>query len=82
MLDIIEGSTSGSYGLQKDGTGSDVLQYGLYIETKTSGEGKLYQNGILQVTDNTFTEFNATNTQAFNLGARKFTKTTFSSFVN
>ena len=70
---IIEGSTSGSYSLQKNGTGTDVLQYGLYMETKTSGEGKLYENGVLQVTDSSFTEFNSENTQAFNLGTRNFT---------
>jgi hypothetical protein len=78
----IEGSTSGSYGLQKNGTGADILQYGLYMETKTSGEGKLYENGVLQVTDSSFTEFNSENTQAFNLGARNFTNTTISSFFN
>jgi hypothetical protein len=78
----IEGSTSGSYGLQKNGTGSNVLQYALYMETKTSGEGKLYENGVLQVTDSSFTEFNSENTQAFNLGARNFTNTTISNFFN
>jgi hypothetical protein len=78
----IEGSTSGSYGLQKNGTGTDILQYGLYMETKTSGEGKLFQNGTLQVTDTSFTEFNATNTLAFNLGARNFTNSTISNFFN
>ena len=78
----VEGSTSGSYGLQKNGTGSNVLQYGLYMETKTSGEGKLYENGVLQVTDSSFTEFNSENTQAFNLAARNFTNTTISNFFN
>jgi hypothetical protein len=78
----IEGSTGGSYSLQKNGTGTDILQYGLYMETKTSGEGKLYQNGTLQVTDTSFTEFNATNTQAFNLGARNFLSSTIANFFN
>jgi len=78
----IEGSTSGSYSLQKNGTGTDILQYGLYMETKTSGEGKLYQNGTLQVTDTTFTEFNSENTQAFNLGARNFTNATIQNYFN
>jgi hypothetical protein len=78
----IEGSTGGSYSLQKNGTGTDILQYGLYMETKTSGEGKLYQNGTLQVTDTSFTEFNSENTQAFNLGARNFTNSTISMFFN
>jgi hypothetical protein len=78
----VEGSTSGSYGLQKNGTGSNVLQYALYMETKTSGEGNLYENGVLQVTDSSFTEFNSENTQAFNLGARNFTNTTISNFFN
>jgi hypothetical protein len=78
----IEGSTSGSYSLQKNGTGTDVLQYGLYMETKTSGEGKLYENGVLQVTDSSFTEFNSENTQAFNLGARNFTNTSITNFFN
>jgi hypothetical protein len=78
----IEGSTSGSYSLQKNGTGTDILQYGLYMETKTSGEGKLFQNGVLQVTDSSFTEFNSENTQAFNLGARNFNNTSIQNFFN
>jgi hypothetical protein len=78
----IEGSTSGSYSLQKNGTGTDILQYGLYMETKTSGEGKLFQNGTLQVTDTSFTEFNSENTQAFNLGARNFTSSSVQNYFN
>ena len=78
----IEGSTSGSYSLQKNGTGTDILQYGLYMETKTSGEGKLYENGVLQVTDSSFTEFASQNTQAFNLGARNFNNTTIQNYFN
>ena len=78
----IEGSTSGSYSLQKNGTGANILQYGLYMETKTSGEGKLFENGTLQVTDTVFTEFSATNTQAFNLGARNFTNASIANFFN
>jgi len=78
----IEGATSGSYGLQKNGTGTDVLQYGLYMETKTAGEGKVYENGVLQATDSSFTEFDSQNTQAFNLGARNFTNATITNFFN
>jgi hypothetical protein len=78
----IEGSTSGSYSLQKNGTGTNILQYGLYMETKTSGEGKLFENGTLQVTDTAFTEFNSENTQAFNLGARNFTNTSIQNYFN
>lgn len=79
---IVEGSTSASYGLQKNGTGSDVLAYGLYIETKTAGEGKLYQNGTLQATDTSFTEFAVSNAQAYNLGSRNFNSTTISNYFN
>ena len=78
----VEGSTSGSYGLQKDGTGTETLQYGLYLETKTSGEGKLYENGTLQVTDTSFTEFDTSNTQGFVLAARNFTKTSINNFLH
>jgi hypothetical protein len=79
---IIEGSTSGSYTLQRGGTGSDILSYGLYMETKTSGEGKVYQNSTLQATDTTFTEFDISNTQGFNLGSRNFTSSSISNFFN
>ncbi len=78
----IEGSTSGSYGLQKDGTGSDILSYGLYLETKTSGEGKVYQNSTLQATDTSFTEFDVSNTQGYNLGSRNFTSSSISNYFN
>lgn len=78
----IEGSTSGSYGLQKDGLGTEILQYGLYLETKTSGEGKLYENGTLQATDTSFTEFDTSNTEGYVLGARNFTKTTINNWLN
>lgn len=78
----VEGSTSGSYGLQKDGTGTDVLSYGLYLETKTSGEGKIYQNSVLQATDSSFTEFDISNTQGYNLGSRNFTSSTVSNYFN
>ena len=78
----IEGSTSGSYGLQKDGTGSDILSYGLYLETKTSGEGKVYQNSTLQATDTSFTEFDISNTQGYNLGSRNFTSSSISNYFN
>lgn len=78
----IEGSTSASYGLQKDGTGTDVLSYGLYLETKTAGEGKVYQNGVLQATDTSFTEFAVSNTQAYNLAARNFTSSTLQSYFD
>ena len=78
----IEGSTSGSYGLQKDGTGSDILSYGLYLETKTSGEGKVYQNSTLEATDTSFTEFDISNTQGYNLGSRNFTSSSISNYFN
>lgn len=78
----VEGSTSGSYGLQKDGSGTDVLAYGLYLETKTSGEGKIYQNSILQATDTSFTEFDISNTQGYNLGSRNFTSSTVSNYFD
>jgi hypothetical protein len=78
----IEGSTSGSYGLQKNGTGSDVLAYGLYLETKTSGEGKIYQNSTLQATDNSFTEFDISNTQGYNLGSRNRASSIIDNYFN
>jgi len=74
---VIEGSTSGGYKLQKNGSGSPVLQYGLYLETKTTSTGNLYENNNLIATDSSFTQFDASNTQSLVLGGRQFNSAFF-----
>jgi len=77
---VIEGSSG--YKLQKNGSGNPVLSYGLYLETKTTSTGQLYENNSLIATDSTFTQFSANNTVAFNIGARNFDASTVGFFFN
>lgn len=69
----VVGSTGASYFLPKNGSGTTaVLQYGLYLEVKTTPNGEFYRNNSLIAQDSSFTQFDAFNTQSLVLGARQF----------
>jgi len=68
----VAGATGVSYFLPQNGTGLGVLQYGLYLENKTTPLGEFYRNNVLIAQDSSFTQFDAFNTQSLVIGARQF----------
>jgi len=69
----VVGSTGASYFLPQNGAGTTaVLQYGLYLENKTTSVGEFYRNNVLIAQDSSFTQFDASNTQSLVLGGRQF----------
>lgn len=78
----IAGSTGVTYFLNKPGNGTQILQYGIYLESKTTTQGQLYENNTVVATDSSFTQFNAFNTQALNIGSRNFNSTTVGFYFN